>query len=99
MHRNNERTLNSTVHNKIRLDLTVTKSLCNDRLDLSLSYNDMFGLFRKQRVRYKLKGLTQISKVYSPSSFLGISLTWRFGKDFKIQSVGEVINNEDIRTK
>ena len=99
MHRNNERTLNSTVHNKIRLDLTVTKSLCNDRLDLSLFYYDMFGLFRKQRVRYKLKGLTQISKVYSPSSFLGISLTWRFGKDFKIQSVGEVINNEDIRTK
>lgn len=94
-----ERTLNATTYMKPMLNFTVQKSLCNNRLDLSLMYMDMFAWNQYRRTVYRLKDFNQQSKYRFATSMLFITLNYRFGKDFHKRSVGDTIENDDITTK
>lgn len=80
-------------------NLLLTKSLFHNHLDVSLMYTDMFGLARKRRMEYDFKGVHQTSTLHIPTSRLSLSVSYRFGKQFRGRRVGETIDNEDIITK
>lgn len=96
---NKDITFNATYYKKPMVNLLLTKSLLQNKLDISLQYTDMFGIYGKQRIVYNFKNIDQTATYSLPISRLVLSFAYRIGKQFKSRSVGRTIDNDDITTK
>ena len=89
----------TTTYQNPRLDLSITKTLLGDKMELSLNYYDMFGWYSRQRIDYNFQQLQQSVKSLSPVSLISFGVTYRFGHKFRARSIGTSISNDDITTK
>lgn len=96
---NKDITFNATYYRKPMVNLLLTKSLLQSKLDISLQYTDMFGIYGKQRIVYNFKNIDQTATYSLPISRLVLSFAYRIGKQFKSRNVGRTIDNDDITTK
>jgi hypothetical protein len=91
--------INYTNFIKPMLQLFVQKSMFTDKVDVSLSYMDMFEMFRKSHREYKLKNVNQLYYVDQNISNVVFNITVHLGKQFQKRTVGRGIENDDIITK
>lgn len=88
----------ATLYKKPAIDVIVTKSLLKNNLELSLQYYDIFRLSGDWRTKRRFKGINQV-ETRRMQSLLLFSLEYRFGRRFKSRTVGNDIENDDIKTK
>lgn len=96
---NRQLELNTVLRERPFISLSATKSLLQDKLELSINYMDLFRLYAKQRIEYNFRNMAQSSTRYLSTSMLTISVTYRFGKQFVSRGTGTFIETDDITTK
>lgn len=89
----------STSYNRPTLNLMLTKTFFQNKLECALSYWDAFNLSGKSNIKYHFKDMRQNVDYRLNASRLMLSVTYYFGKQFRSRKVGDAIQNEDMITK
>ena len=92
--------LNSTIINYPITSLSVQKTFLDGKWKLEVGYTDIFSIGSKMRINYRFSNMRQAidMRLFSLSN-LSFTVTFSFGKMFRLRSVGTPINNDDITTK
>lgn len=80
------------------VNLALSKSLLNDRLTLSLRYDDVFNS-NKTNMRVNLHDITFVNKMDYDNSYVSLSVKYKFGKSTRSYTVKENSKEEMKRIK
>lgn len=87
---------NSRTKSTPRMSLTVEKSLCNNKLNLSLSLRSLWGRSRTETVSLFHSGEQRGTMYSNAMTGVGFTLRWMFGKSFNTRDRAQGITRGDV---
>ena len=92
--------LNTTTTRYPITSLSVEKTFLDGKWKVALGYTDLFKIGSRTSVDYRFSNMNQTAHLnMSDLSRVSLSVTYSFGKMFRMGTVGAAISNDDITTR